>query len=173
MGQPGVPVDIRVEIVGLDGQPGRIQSVIGVGRVDDPREARGAGRASIASCLAGTVGWPTRGIRTQMIGTPRAGVGRHGPVDAGQDLAVIGLERVLVLVGAPPGHDARGVQHPAIQRRVEALAAGQDVAEPPLIPDDVGLGRLADQQVGPHGPADLLEVVPALAGRMARARRNR
>ena len=166
--QPGVAVGVRMEIVGLDGEARRVQPVIGVGRVDDPREARGAGRREHRVVLGrhGRLADPGDQHPDDRH-APRTGVGRHGPVDAGQDLAVIGQERVLVLVGAPTRDRARRVQHPAIQRRVEALAAGQDVAEPPLVPDDVGLGRLADQQVGPHGPADLLEVVPALAGRMA------
>ena len=81
---------------------------------------------------------------------------------------MMGLERALVLVGTPARLDAGGGQHVAVERRVEAQAAGQHVAEPPLVPADVGLGRLADHQVGPHRPADLLEMVPALAGRMPR-----
>src|SRR5262249_34356811 len=62
--------------------------------------------------------------------------------------------------------DPRGGQHRAVQGRVPALAPRQDVAEPPLVPADVGLGRLADHQIRTQGPAHLAEVVPPLAGGM-------
>ena len=40
-GQPGVARGVGMEVVGLDGQPDRVEPVVGVGRVDDLREARG------------------------------------------------------------------------------------------------------------------------------------
>ena len=122
-----------------------------------------------ARCPEGSLGRPTRGISTQMIGTPpSSAVLPPCPIDARQDLPMARLQGPLVMLGVPVRLDSRRDQDLPVQRRVETEASGQHVPEPPLIPAVVGLGRLADHQVGPHRPTDLAEVIPALAGRVAR-----
>ena len=74
------------------------------------------------------------------------------------------LEYPLVLLRIPVGCNPCRGQDVPIEGRIEALATGQDVAEPPFVPAGVRLGSLADHQVGPHRPAHLAEVVPSLTG---------
>ena len=99
---------------------------------------------------------------------PGPAIARHGPIDPRQDLSVARLEGPFVLLRVPVRGDPRGGQHFPIEGRIEALAAGEHVAEPPFVPTGIRFGRLADHQVGPHRPADLPEVMPTLAGRMTR-----
>ena len=111
-GQPGVTVGVGVEVVGLDGQPGRIQPVVGVGRVDDVREARGPRHGQDGAVLGRLGRLADAGDQhPDDRHAPRRPVGRHGAVDAGQDLAMMRLERVLVL--ARDSSPARRRRRPA------------------------------------------------------------
>ena len=120
----------------------------------------------------------------RLAGTPDAGdqnpddryisssaVIRHGAIDACQDFLMARLQHALVTLWIPERLDSSRRQDPPVQRRVEPESPGQDIAEPPLVPADVGLRRFADHQVGLHRPADLAEVMPTLAGRHARERK--
>ena len=102
-GQPGMSLGVGMEVVGLDGQPARVEAVVGVGRVDDlrlnPRRVRGFQQAPDARPGR----WAARrgGSAPRRSAPPRPAVVRHGPIDPRQDLAMARLEYPLVLLRVP------------------------------------------------------------------------